>query len=66
MNLTSPAILADPNGNNDSGYAPSNMEETALHVTPPNSPHRKAIEEKVPKVLHFFIIIIITEKNYVI
>ncbi|XP_075233193.1 dopamine D2-like receptor [Lycorma delicatula] len=49
VNLTSPAILADPNGNNDSGYAPSNMEETALHVTPPNSPHRKAIEEKVPK-----------------
>lgn len=56
VNLASPAILADPNGNNDSGYAPSNMEETALHVTPPPSPHVKAIEEKVPKVLIYIIL----------
>ncbi|KAJ0176317.1 hypothetical protein K1T71_008491 [Dendrolimus kikuchii] len=31
--------IPDPNGNNDSGYAPSNLEDTIKeHVTPPGSP----------------------------
>ncbi|XP_072948777.1 dopamine D2-like receptor [Epargyreus clarus] len=31
--------LPDPNGNNDSGYAPSNLEDTIReHVSPPGSP----------------------------
>lgn len=32
----------DPNGNNDSGYAPSNLEDTIReHVSPPGSPGMK-------------------------
>lgn len=32
----------DPNGNNDSGYAPSNLEDTIReHVSPPGSPGLK-------------------------
>ncbi|RZF35626.1 hypothetical protein LSTR_LSTR005154 [Laodelphax striatellus] len=52
VNLATPAtiLIADPNGNNDSGYAPSNMEETQLHVTPPASPHQKTPDDKVSKV----------------
>lgn len=32
--------VPDPNGNNDSGYAPSNLEDptTREHVSPPGSP----------------------------
>ncbi|XP_022112843.2 dopamine D2-like receptor isoform X3 [Pieris rapae] len=31
--------IQDPNGNNDSGYAPSNLEDTIReHMTPPGSP----------------------------
>lgn len=35
---------SDPNGNHDSGYAPSNIEEIlAANVsTPPGSPHQQA------------------------
>ncbi|XP_063229186.1 dopamine D2-like receptor [Bacillus rossius redtenbacheri] len=40
VNLVSRASLADPNGNNDSGYAASNLEETALHLSAHDSPHR--------------------------
>ncbi|KAJ8895127.1 hypothetical protein PR048_000452 [Dryococelus australis] len=43
VNLASRAPLADPNGNNDSGYAASNLEETVLHLSIPNSPHRRRI-----------------------
>lgn len=34
--------VPDPNGNNDSGYAPSNLEDTIReHVSPPGSPGLK-------------------------
>ncbi|XP_050344650.1 dopamine D2-like receptor [Nymphalis io] len=34
--------IPDPNGNNDSGYAPSNLEDTIReHVSPPGSPALK-------------------------
>ncbi|XP_045773790.1 dopamine D2-like receptor [Maniola jurtina] len=34
--------MPDPNGNNDSGYAPSNLEDTIReHVSPPGSPGMK-------------------------
>lgn len=34
--------IPDPNGNNDSGYAPSNLEDTVReHVSPPGSPSLK-------------------------
>ena len=34
--------MQDPNGNNDSGYAPSNLEDTVKeHVSPPGSPSMK-------------------------
>ncbi|XP_049700138.2 dopamine D2-like receptor [Helicoverpa armigera] len=34
--------IPDPNGNNDSGYAPSNLEDTIReHVSPPGSPGLK-------------------------
>ncbi|XP_037039796.1 dopamine D2-like receptor isoform X2 [Bradysia coprophila] len=39
--ITSPSqtVVADPNGNHDSGYAPSNVEETLAGTsTPPGSP----------------------------
>jgi hypothetical protein len=37
-----PAPVPDPNGNNDSGYAASNVEETALHAASnTNSPRRR-------------------------
>lgn len=39
--ITSPSqmVVADPNGNHDSGYAPSNIEETIAGTsTPPGSP----------------------------
>lgn len=38
---TSPSqtVVADPNGNHDSGYAPSNIEDTLAGTsTPPGSP----------------------------
>lgn len=37
---TSPAIHIDPNGNQDSGYAPSNIDDivTVAPMTPPGSP----------------------------
>lgn len=35
-------MSADPNGNHDSGYAPSNIEDAVAGTsTPPESPHRK-------------------------
>lgn len=35
---------SDPNGNQDSGYAPSNIEDIlAANVTPPASPHQATI-----------------------
>jgi dopamine receptor D2 len=35
---------SDPNGNHDSGYAPSNIEDIlAATVTPPASPHQATI-----------------------
>lgn len=35
-------IIQDPNGNNDSGYAPSNVEDTIReHISPPASPSMK-------------------------
>lgn len=35
---------SDPNGNHDSGYAPSNIEDIlAANVTPPASPHQATI-----------------------
>lgn len=39
--ITSPSqtVVADPNGNHDSGYAPSNVEDTIAGTsTPPGSP----------------------------
>lgn len=40
--ITSPSsqmVVADPNGNHDSGYAPSNIEDTVAGTsTPPGSP----------------------------
>ncbi|XP_049875208.1 dopamine D2-like receptor [Pectinophora gossypiella] len=37
-----PTSVPDPNGNNDSGYAPSNLEDTIReHVSPPGSPGMK-------------------------
>nr|AFH53996.1 D2-like dopamine receptor [Periplaneta americana] len=39
-----PAAVPDPNGNNDSGYAASNVEETALQTASnPNSPQRRSV-----------------------
>ena len=39
-----PAPVSDPNGNNDSGYAASNIEETALQAgSNPNSPRRRPV-----------------------
>ncbi|XP_041981106.1 dopamine D2-like receptor [Aricia agestis] len=43
-NLASPIPMMDPNTNNDSGYAPSNMDVDKDH-TPPPSPNKKT-EEK--------------------
>lgn len=39
-------VSADPNGNHDSGYAPSNIEDAVAGTsTPPESPqHRKRID----------------------
>ena len=35
---------SDPNGNQDSGYAPSNIEDIlAANATPPASPHQATI-----------------------
>lgn len=35
-------VASDPNGNHDSGYAPSNVEDTvATTSTPPGSPNRQ-------------------------
>jgi hypothetical protein len=35
---------SDPNGNQDSGYAPSNIEDIlAANTTPPASPHQATI-----------------------
>lgn len=42
-NLASPIPMMDPNTNNDSGYAPSNIDGEKEH-TPPASPTNK--EEK--------------------
>lgn len=42
-NLASPIPMMDPNTNNDSGYAPSNIDGDKEH-TPPASPTQK--EEK--------------------
>lgn len=42
-NLASPIPMMDPNTNNDSGYAPSNLDVDKEH-TPPASPTTK--EEK--------------------
>ena len=46
-NLASPIPMMDPNTNNDSGYAPSNMDVDKDH-TPPPSPikEEKKKEEK--------------------
>lgn len=43
--ITSPAahivVVSDPNGNHDSGYAPSNVEDTLAGTsTPPGSPRQ--------------------------
>lgn len=43
--ITSPSqtVVADPNGNHDSGYAPSNVEDTIAGTsTPPGSPRNAA------------------------
>lgn len=35
-------VSADPNGNHDSGYAPSNVEDAVAGTsTPPGSPHNR-------------------------
>lgn len=35
-------VASDPNGNHDSGYAPSNIEDAMAGTsTPPGSPHRQ-------------------------
>lgn len=35
-------VSSDPNGNHDSGYAPSNVEDTAAGTsTPPDSPQQR-------------------------
>ncbi|XP_028164117.1 dopamine D2-like receptor [Ostrinia furnacalis] len=40
-NLASPIPMMDPNTNNDSGYAPSNIDGDAKEHTPPASPTQK-------------------------
>ncbi|KAL4715731.1 hypothetical protein ACJJTC_006310 [Scirpophaga incertulas] len=40
-NLASPIPMMDPNTNNDSGYAPSNIDGDAKEHTPPASPMQK-------------------------
>ncbi|KAJ0176313.1 hypothetical protein K1T71_008487 [Dendrolimus kikuchii] len=49
-NLASPIPMMDPNTNNDSGYAPSNIDGETKEHTPPASPthkeEKKNLEEK--------------------
>ncbi|XP_052742219.1 dopamine D2-like receptor [Bicyclus anynana] len=49
-NLASPIPMMDPNTNNDSGYAPSNMDVDKEHTPPPSPKEEKKKEEKeLPK-----------------
>lgn len=57
-----PAPVPDPNGNNDSGYSASNVEETAPQaVSNPNSPRRRTVpqQEERQKVSTLAIIVVI-------
>lgn len=46
-NLASPIPMMDPNTNNDSGYAPSNIDgETKEHSPPPSPLKEESNEEK--------------------
>lgn len=46
-NLASPIPMMDPNTNNDSGYAPSNIDGDTKDHTPPPSPIPRDLETKV-------------------
>ncbi|XP_045773792.1 dopamine D2-like receptor [Maniola jurtina] len=49
-NLASPIPMMDPNTNNDSGYAPSNMDVDKDHTPPPSPKEEKKKDEKeLPK-----------------
>ncbi|KAL0878787.1 hypothetical protein ABMA27_003817 [Loxostege sticticalis] len=45
-NLASPIPMMDPNTNNDSGYAPSNIDGDAKEHTPPASPTHKETKKE--------------------
>lgn len=45
-NLASPIPMMDPNTNNDSGYAPSNIDGDTKDHSPPASPTQKEDGEK--------------------
>jgi hypothetical protein len=48
--VSPPAVVPDPNGNNDSGYAASNVEETALQATSnSSSPRRRPVAQQEDK-----------------
>ena len=56
--LTSPAILADPNGNNDSGYAPS-QPDIMVSESPKRSKHQvkrngAALDTELRQVVQYF------------
>jgi hypothetical protein len=62
--VSPPAALPDPNGNNDSGYAASNVEETALQATYNSSTPRRrpaAQQDDRQKVNAFPIKVIATD-----
>jgi len=59
-----PAPVPDPNGNNDSGYAASNIEETALQAgSNHNSPRRRPVppqesSQKVSTLCKFSLLLV--------
>jgi len=59
-----PAPVPDPNGNNDSGYAASNVEETALQAgSNHNSPRRRPVppqesSQKVSTLCKFLLLLL--------
>ncbi|XP_050344325.1 dopamine D2-like receptor [Nymphalis io] len=48
-NLASPIPMMDPNTNNDSGYAPSNMDVDKDHTPPPSPIKEEKKKDELPK-----------------
>ncbi|XP_046968323.1 dopamine D2-like receptor [Vanessa cardui] len=48
-NLASPIPMMDPNTNNDSGYAPSNMDVDKDHTPPPSPIKEETKQDELPK-----------------